>query len=123
MLSTSSITQSEQRYLQDAFRIAVGLKKDSEYELPFIPEHLQRLFLRCEEHESAQRDQWDNWEHGYSENYLRGALWKPECDLWINEQKKQLENQGARLASRWPKRHDFAASLGDRENWGKESGD
>lgn len=104
-------TLEESDYAQEAFRIASGLRKDLRAKLPPIPYALQRLFTRAEEYERPERDQWDNWEYGYSDNFKSGNLWVPECDLWIQEQKKQLLRDGEHLLPPWPNGHAFAVCL------------
>lgn len=101
----------ESDYVQEAFRVAAGLAKTSLNKLPAIPRRLQKIFVRAEEYENDERDQWGNWEYSYSDSYKRGQLWVPECDLWLQEQQKQLKEAGEKLAPRWPKGHDFAVCL------------
>ena len=101
----------EEQYVQEAFRLAIGLPKAAQADIPPVPPILQRLFLRTEEYESTERDQWDNWEHGYSDNYKRGRLWLPDCDLWIREQRSELAKKGIQPAPLWPKGHQFAVCL------------
>lgn len=98
-------------HVQESFRIAIGLKKEQSSALPEVPSDLQRLFLRNEEYECTERDQWDNWEHGYSENYKQGNLWVPQCDVWMHTQKQLLKQQGIELAPLWPNGHKFAVCL------------
>lgn len=108
---SSSPPLDEVSYVQDAFRIAVGLSKELHHLLPPVPIYLQRLFTRAEECERMERDQWDNWEHGYSENYKRGKLWTAECDEWMQQQREQLLCQGVPLLPLWPKGYQFAVCL------------
>lgn len=86
----SPIIGAKNDHVQRAFCIAAGLSLEKRDRLPAIPDHLQKLFLRAEEYEEPARDQWGNWEHSYSDNYKRGCLWVPECDLWVQEQRDQL---------------------------------
>jgi peptidoglycan/xylan/chitin deacetylase (PgdA/CDA1 family) len=97
-------------YLKETLALFLGLSKDQQHHLPAWPESLAQLLTREEEYAPAPRDQWDNWEHPYSDNYLRNALWIPEIDLWIQELKKDLQ-KSIPLAPLWPQGYRFAVCL------------
>lgn len=107
----SLVTNAQYEYLKNTFRLAVGLSQSRGSLLDEIPVPLQRLFCRLEESESSHRDQWDNWEHSYSDNYCQGKLWVPECDVWLQQQKEKLRLAGEALTPLWPKNYTFAVCL------------
>jgi hypothetical protein len=75
-----------------------------------LPDNLARLLLRLEEREHSHRDQWGNWEYGFSENFRRGHLWVPEVDLWVSAERRRLGGYG-RLEPPWPENASFALCL------------
>ena len=75
-----------------------------------LPDNLARLLLRLEERENSHRDQWGNWEYGFSENFRRGQLWVPEVDLWVSAERRRLASHG-RLEPPWPENSSFALCL------------
>lgn len=99
------------KYLSEFVAEVLGITDENHHHISPIPEHLKHLFLRIEEYETDVRDQWDNWEHPYSENYQRSTLWIPEMDLWIKDLKRNLENQGIITYPVWPNNHKFAVCL------------
>lgn len=112
MHQTSALaSDAETAYVEKILRLAIGIGEQSAHSLPSIPDYLKRLFLRTEEYENGDRDQWDNWEHAYAENYKKGRLWIPECDIWMHEQRKRLSREGTTLVSLWPKGYKFAVCL------------
>lgn len=70
-----------------------------------MPDSLARRLLRCEEYDRPYRDQWGNWEFGFSEANSAGRLWEPDVDRWLRDQAPE----GAR--SRWPDGRPFAICL------------
>ena len=100
---------ARERHLAETVRLWLGAPAGSEG-LPMLPESLARLLLREEETERSHRDQWGNWEHAYSENYRRGALWVPEVDRWVAEQRTRLAATTS-LEPLWPRGARFALCL------------
>jgi hypothetical protein len=97
-------------YLAETVRLWLGLPASARDAVPAIPERLARLLLRCEEYEIKHRDQWDCWEHGFSENYRTGRLWVPEIDLWVAERRRELERD-LPLEPLWPDGRRFAVCV------------
>ncbi|MBF0520319.1 MAG: hypothetical protein HQK92_11405 [Nitrospirae bacterium] len=93
---------SEQQYLKKTVCSWLGI--DDNDDVPTMPPNLARLFLRKEEYESSQRDQWNLWEHSYSENYKSGKLWVPDVNYWLKETLKTS-------IPLWPHGYSFAICL------------
>lgn len=91
-------------------RLWLGLPAADPRPVPEMPEHLARLFLRCEEWEIASRDQWGNFEHGLAANTLRDRLWHPEVDDWLEQAARALPADLPREPL-WPGGHRFALCL------------
>lgn len=104
------VSAAARRHVELTVRSWLGLAADDPTPVPAMPEDLARLFLRSEEWEIASRDQWGNFEHGLADNALRGALWEPEVDQWIDEVARQLPSTARRLPM-WPHGHRFALCL------------
>jgi peptidoglycan/xylan/chitin deacetylase (PgdA/CDA1 family) len=90
-------------------RTSLGIR-DSEIETPRLPESLARLLLRTEEYEEGHRDQWNCWEHSFSENFRRGTLWVPEVDEWTAARRAELASRTA-LEPLWPENRQFVVCL------------
>jgi hypothetical protein len=101
--STAASIDAARGYLEETVRVWLGLPRG--VEPPALPDRLARLLLRLEEHERPDRDEWGCWDYELSENAR--TLWVPEIDLWLVEQRKELED----LEPLWPDGHDFAVCL------------
>lgn len=101
-------TTGLRRHLRETVRVWLGLHAADG--APDLPDSLARLLLRTEEREEPHRDQWGCWEFAFSENFRRGALWRPEVDEWVAERRRELESQTT-LEPLWPDGHGFAMCL------------
>jgi peptidoglycan/xylan/chitin deacetylase (PgdA/CDA1 family) len=104
LLSTTGV----RRHLRETVRVWLGLRPGEG--VPDLPDALARLLLRTEEREEPHRDQWDCWEFAFSDNFRRGALWRPEVDEWVAERRRELESRTA-LEPLWPDGRGFAMCL------------
>lgn len=104
------LSPAARRHVEQTTRLWLGLSAADPRPTPEMPEHLARLFLRCEEWETPSRDQWGNFEHGLADNTHRGTLWQPEVDDWLQQAARSLP-AGAPAEPLWPGGHKFALSL------------
>jgi peptidoglycan/xylan/chitin deacetylase (PgdA/CDA1 family) len=100
-----------ERHLDETVRAWLGLRSDLAPLLPRLPERLARRLLREEEYEQAHRDQWGNWEYGFSESFREGLLLVPEADQWAAAERRRLAEVGAPLVPLWPEGKGFAVCL------------
>lgn len=101
---------SVQKYLEESVRTWIGVPRGAGVEIPRLPSHLSRLFLRVEEYECPHRDQWGCWEFGLSANFRAGRLWVPEVDQWTAERRRELAGR-VPLEPLWPNKKTFAICL------------
>jgi peptidoglycan/xylan/chitin deacetylase (PgdA/CDA1 family) len=99
-----------ERHLAETVRIWLGLPSDAAPP-PRLPERIARRLLREEEYEQTHRDQWGNWEFGFSESYREGVLLVPEADEWAAAERRRLAEVGAPLVPLWPDGKGFAVCL------------
>lgn len=99
------------QYVTRTLGTMLGLPAGQRGAMSSLPTHLRRLLLREEEYSPQHRDQWDNWEHPFAENFLRQALWTPELDLWLKREREDLVRRGFALEPLWPKGRSFALCL------------
>lgn len=111
MMNETNSKTALQLYVTKTIRSWLGIHSHSPLEVPLLPPELERLFLRVEESENSQRDQWGQWEHSFSENYWQGNLWVPQIDQWVFEQRRRLASQGEKLIELWPNGYKFAVCL------------
>lgn len=104
------LSEAARRHVELTVRGWLGLAADDPTPVPEMPGDLARLFLRSEEWEIAWRDQWGNFEHGLADNTLRGTLWQPEVDQWVEQIARQLPAT-SRREPMWPDGHRFALCL------------
>ncbi len=104
------LTEAARRHVDLTVRLWLGLRADDATPLPAMPEHLARLFLRSEEWEISARDQWGNFEYGLADSTVRGTLWMPEVDQWLEEVRLSLP-AGQGQVDLWPGGHRFALCL------------
>lgn len=108
---TAHQTSAQQSYFKVLASQFLGLRSDQSSFIPEMPGHLQRLILRAEEIESPLRDQWDNWEHPFAENFQQNRLWIPEVDTWAKTMRDEMTKGGLKLEPLWPGGHPFAVCL------------
>lgn len=97
-------------HLDEFVRSGIGLPRSSPEQVPQLPRELIRLLMRVEEYELSHRDQWNNWEYGFSDNFRRGRLWEPEVDTWLAERRVEIAKR-VELEPLWPNGHRFAMCL------------
>lgn len=97
-------------HLDRVVRLWLGVAAPANVEIPRLPQPLVRLLLRAEEYEHSRRDQWDCWEHSFSDNYRAGSLWHPELDVWVAATCDVIGTETA-LEPRWPDDRPFAVCL------------
>lgn len=85
------------RYLNDTIQQFLGKEANATF-----PPELSSLLLREEEYQEIPKDQWENWEHSFANNFRRGKLFVPEIDLWLSQFSP---------SPRWPNGHRFAVCL------------
>jgi hypothetical protein len=102
-------TAQAQQHLDDLVRVWLGVR-DRRVAIPRLPDELARLVLRVEEYEQNERDAWGGWPADASESFRRGALRKPEIDVWLEQRRADLP-PGTPLEPRWPSGRRFAVCL------------
>ena len=102
----TDLSEAARAHIDALSRAWLGLAPGSE--APPMPDELARRLLRSEEYEHAHRDQWGNWEFGFSEAYGKGRLWKPDVDRWLLDRRNEL---GAAAKPLWPDDRPFAMCL------------
>jgi len=103
-------TQARRRYVDRSVRLWLGLPNSSGIDTPRLPSQLERQFLRIEEYERPDRDEWGCWDHSFSENFLDGNLGVPEVDRWLVERRVEL-GAHTNLEPLWPDGTRFAVCL------------
>lgn len=103
--ATAASVDAARGYLEETLRVWLGLRRG--VAPPALPVRLARLLLRLEEHERPDRDEWGCWDYEFSENSR--ALWVPEIDVWLAEQRNELRARD--LEPLWPGGHGFAVCL------------
>lgn len=98
-------------HLKETLGLFLGLPQTQVCLIPPMPAYLRRLLFREEEYQSPLKDQWDNWEHPYAENYQRKMLWEPEVDLWVQDVRSDFLSKGFELMPSWPQEAPFAVCL------------
>lgn len=110
MSAVAAGAASTRSYLERMVRTWLGVPAGSDVAVPELPAPLARRFLRLEEHERAQRDQWGCWEYGFSESFHEGRLLEPDVDRWVAERRAELGGRVA-LEPLWPDGRPFALCM------------
>ena len=98
------MNDAARRHVDETVRVWLGLPAGAT--VPQLPDPLARRLLRVEEYEQPHRDQWGNWEFGFSESFREGRLWEPDVDRWVAEQRRELGGEPL-----WPGGKQFAVCL------------
>ncbi|MCP4895425.1 MAG: hypothetical protein GY906_00490 [bacterium] len=107
---TDQAAEALNRYVNDTGRSWIGLPLSAAELMPRFDPGLIDRFLRIEEQESSYRDQWGNWEFGFSRSFHEGSLWIPQIDDWAASVRVQLAER-VDLEPLWPNDHSFAVCL------------
>ena len=110
MTNASLSSGAVREHLDRTVRTWLGIPASARVPTPTLPIQLAHRLLRVEEYECQHRDQWGCWEYGFSESFWRGALWVPEVDSWVEQQRQEVASD-LDLEPRWPEERAFAVCL------------